>query len=60
MAKRLTVFYSWQSDSPQSLNRSFIEEALLEALKRLNSDATLEKALRDTPVELDFLEVEKV
>jgi hypothetical protein len=53
MAKRLTVFYSWQSDSPQALNRSFIEEALLEALKRLNADATLEKALRDTPVELD-------
>jgi hypothetical protein len=53
MAKRLTVFYSWQSDSPQALNRSFIEEALLEALRRLNSDATLEKALRETPVELD-------
>lgn len=53
MAKRLTVFYSWQSDSPQALNRSFIEEALLEALKRLNADATLEKALREIPVELD-------
>jgi len=53
MAKRLTVFYSWQSDSPSNLNRNFIERALLEALKRLHSDATLENALRDATVELD-------
>jgi hypothetical protein len=53
MAKRLTVFYSWQSDSPSNLNRSFIEKALVEALKRLHSDATLENALRDATVELD-------
>ncbi len=53
MSKRLTVFYSWQSDSPSSLNRNFIESALQEALKRLHSDASLENALRDTLVELD-------
>lgn len=53
MAKRLTVFYSWQSDTPSNINRNFIERALLEALKRLHSDATLENALRDTTVELD-------
>jgi hypothetical protein len=53
MAKRLTVFYSWQSDSPPDLNRSFIEKALQEALKRLPADATLENALRDATVELD-------
>jgi hypothetical protein len=53
MATRLTVFYSWQSDTPPNLNRSFIEKALLEALKRLHSDATLENALRDATVELD-------
>jgi hypothetical protein len=53
MAKRLTVFYSWQSDSPSNLNRNFIEKALHEALKRLHSDAALENALRDTTVELD-------
>lgn len=53
MAKRLTVFYSWQSDTPSKLNRNFIEDALREALKRLHSDATLENALRDTAVELD-------
>ena len=48
MVKRLSVFYSWQSDTPPNLNRNFIEKALLEALKRLDSDATLEKPLRDT------------
>jgi hypothetical protein len=53
MAKRLTVFYSWQSDTPPKLNRNFIEKALLEALARLHSDAKLENALRDTKVELD-------
>jgi hypothetical protein len=53
VAKRLTVFYSWQSDSPSNLNRSFIEKAIHEALERLHSDATLEIALRDTTVELD-------
>ncbi|MDB6016043.1 MAG: hypothetical protein JWR19_532 [Pedosphaera sp.] len=53
MSKRLTVFYSWRSDTPSNLNRNFIEKALVEALKRLHSDATLENALRDTSVELD-------
>ncbi len=53
MATRLTVFYSWQSDTPSSVNRTFIEKALREALTRLHSDATLENALRDATVELD-------
>ena len=53
MSKRLTVFYSWQSDTPSNLNRNFIEKALSDALKRLQSDATLEVALRDIEVELD-------
>jgi hypothetical protein len=53
MPKRLTVFYSWQSDTPSKLNRNFIEDALHEALKRLHSDATLEPAQRDITLELD-------
>src|SRR5688572_25274279 len=53
MARNLTIFYSWQSDIPSNLNRGFIEKALLEALKRLRSDATLENALRDSTVQLD-------
>ena len=51
MANRLTVFYSWQNDAPSSLNRGFIEQALLEAFKRLHLDATLENAPRDTSAE---------
>ena len=53
MAKRLTVFYSWQSDTPAERNRVFIEKAIQEALIRLKSDAELEEALRDTSIELD-------
>src|SRR5271168_4440341 len=51
MAKRLNVFYSWQNDAPVSLNRGFIEQALQEALKRLDMDAVLENASRDTVLE---------
>jgi len=29
----LTVFYSWQTDTPSKVNRNFIEEALKGALK---------------------------
>ncbi len=53
MTKNLTIFYSWQSDTSAGVNRSFIERALREALRRLNSDATLEPALRDQTLELD-------
>jgi hypothetical protein len=53
VAKRITVFYSWQSDTPSKANRNFIEDALNEALKQLHSDAELEVALRDTEIELD-------
>jgi hypothetical protein len=53
MAKKLTVFYSWQSDTPSNLNRNLIEKAIQEALKRLKSDAELQEALRDTDVTLD-------
>ena len=53
MPKQETIFYSWQSDTPSKFNRSFIEDAINEALKRLKSDATLEPALRARQVELD-------
>lgn len=51
--KRLTIFYSWQSDSPSEVNRTFIETALVAALKRLEADTALEPALRDTHVQID-------
>jgi hypothetical protein len=52
MPKR-TVFYSWQSDTPSSINRGFIEKALHGALKRLKTDTALESALRDTEIDKD-------
>jgi hypothetical protein len=51
--EKLTVCYSWQSDTPPNLNRSFIEKAIQEALNRLKSDAKLEAAFRDATIELD-------
>ena len=48
-----TIFYSWQSDTPSSVNRSFIEEALKQAIDRLKSDATVEPAVRETIIKLD-------
>jgi hypothetical protein len=35
-----TVFYSWQSDLPNKLNRSFIESALEKAAKTFSKDET--------------------
>lgn len=51
MAK--TVFYSWQSDCPNSTNRTFIEDALEKAIKEVSSDIEVLKAERDGPLELD-------
>src|SRR5271170_3199584 len=48
-----TIFYSWQSDSPNSTNRGFIEKALEQAIKGLGQDLTIQEALRDEPIELD-------
>ena len=47
-----TVFYSWQSDLPNNINRGFIEDALHRAIKELKADLALERALRDD-IELD-------
>ncbi|PYK36994.1 MAG: hypothetical protein DME49_13550 [Verrucomicrobia bacterium] len=48
-----TIFYSWQSDTPSSVNRSFIEGALKQAIDRLKSDATVEPVVRETIIQLD-------
>jgi hypothetical protein len=37
-----TIFYSWQSDLPGSTNRSFIQEALEQAVKALKLDDSVE------------------
>ncbi|MFL5343133.1 MAG: hypothetical protein ACJ8F7_23625 [Gemmataceae bacterium] len=41
-----TIFYSWQSDSPDTCNRSFIRECLEEAVKQIAGDSILEDSPR--------------
>jgi len=41
-----TVFYAWQSDSDAGVNRSFIETALKEALKRIDNDISIQASPR--------------
>lgn len=40
-----TIFYAWQSDTPNNVNRSFIRAALDEAVQALNANITVEDAL---------------
>ncbi len=49
----IKIFYSWQSDLPNRLNRTFIEKALEKAIKRLGQDIEIQEALRDEGMELD-------
>lgn len=37
-----TVFYSWQSDLPNSTNRGFIEDCLNKAIKELKAEGTVQ------------------
>src|SRR5258708_84658 len=43
MADGCTIFYSWQSQSPEKLNRNFIEDALERAAKAIRKDVTVEE-----------------
>ena len=42
----LSVFYSWQSDLPNTLNRGLIRKALDEAIHAINADLDVEEAIR--------------
>jgi hypothetical protein len=46
--KPIRVFYSWQSDLPDSTNRGAIRKALQKAAKELSSHITIDEATRDT------------
>lgn len=46
-----TLFFSWQSDLPNSTNRNFIEKALKQAIKEIARDTEVVKAQRE--IELD-------
>ena len=43
----ITVFFSWQSDTPNRCGRTFIEGALNRAIELLAADAAVESAVRD-------------
>ncbi|MEK6744949.1 MAG: hypothetical protein AABZ15_15130 [Nitrospirota bacterium] len=49
----LTVFYSWQSDTPNSINRGFIEDALAKAIKQLAAKIEIQDAIRNEEIKLD-------
>ncbi len=49
----LTIFYSWQTDTPSTTNRNFIEDALKRALKKINADAELVNSERNQNLTLD-------
>ena len=51
-ARMNTIFYSWQSDRPTGICRSFIERALQSAIDRLRADVEIEPSLRED-LELD-------
>ncbi|MEI6863876.1 MAG: hypothetical protein WCK46_00680 [Candidatus Adlerbacteria bacterium] len=51
MAK--AIFYSWQSDTPNKVGRSFIKDVLEEVCADLATDASLDEALRDVEVDSD-------
>lgn len=40
--KTITVFYSWQKDLPNPINRGFIEDALKKASKAITQDTDYE------------------
>jgi hypothetical protein len=43
---KFTVFYAWQSDIESGINRSFIEKAVKDALKRIDSDISIQASPR--------------
>jgi hypothetical protein len=38
-----TVFYSWQKNTPSSINRNFIEKALKKAIKEAGKDYKVQR-----------------
>lgn len=42
----LQIFYSWQTDADRKINKDFIHDALVAAIKEINSDISLSEADR--------------
>lgn len=48
-----SIFYSWQSDLPNSTNRNFLESVLEQSIRAVAADGELAKAERDKGLALD-------
>ncbi|MDR3472293.1 MAG: hypothetical protein P4M09_11470 [Devosia sp.] len=48
-----TIFYSWQSDTPKTTGRNFIERALERAIGQLADDLELDEAVRELVIDRD-------
>lgn len=53
----LHIFFSWQSDTPNGVGRSLIEDCLEKAIAELKADADVNLADRDVSVDRDTLNV---
>ena len=42
-----TIFFSWQSDTPEQIGRKFLREILEEVCKEVASDASINEASRN-------------
>jgi len=51
------IFFSWQSDTPNSVGRSMIEACLERAIGTLQADAEIELADRELAIDKDTLHV---
>lgn len=57
---KVSVFYSWQSDSSYKTNKYYIEDAIKKCVKTLNKDSTIIACIdRDTKDELGSPEIHK-
>ncbi len=51
------VFFSWQSDTPNRVGRTFVEACLERAIGELQADAEVDPADRDLAIDRDTLDV---
>ncbi|RUL79927.1 hypothetical protein [Dyella choica] len=47
------IFFSWQSDTPNAIGRSFIQACIEQAIKAIKADASIDLADRDITVDRD-------
>jgi hypothetical protein len=49
----ITIFFSWQADTPKLVGRDLIEAALDRAIKLIKVDASIEPAAREIKIDYD-------